>query len=119
VKILNKNDEAPEAPGMLSKHYAPQTPLFFTNDIENFSKKYKDNRIGLILFSKSIEIFSDNWIQCILSPKADLKKAASKLYETLHLLDKMNLDCIIAEQFPDEGLGCVINDKLSRASKND
>jgi L-threonylcarbamoyladenylate synthase len=29
----------------------------------------------------------------------------------------MNLDLIIAEQFPDYGLGLTINDRLNRATK--
>lgn len=118
VTILNKQNDSPDAPGMLSKHYSPKTPLFLTDDIEKMSKKYKNKRIGLILFSNTIEIFPNNWIQRVLSPNADLKEAASKLYDTLHILDKMNLDCILAEKFPDVGMGSVINDKLSRASQN-
>jgi L-threonylcarbamoyladenylate synthase len=35
----------------------------------------------------------------------------------LHRLDKMNLDIIIAQKFPDYGLGKSINDRLTRAAK--
>jgi L-threonylcarbamoyladenylate synthase len=28
IRIANKNNQAPEAPGMLSKHYAPKRKLF-------------------------------------------------------------------------------------------
>lgn len=118
VKLFNKSDEMPEAPGMLSKHYAPQTQLYFTNDLENHKLMFSTKRIGLILFNKSVENLPNNWIEFVLSPKSDLVEAAAQLYSTLHQLDKMNLDCIIAEQFPEDGLGSVINDKLRRASKN-
>lgn len=118
VKLFNKSEEMPEAPGMLSKHYAPQTQLYLTNDLENHKLMFSTKRIGLILYNKSVENLPNKWIEFVLSPKSDLAEAAAQLYSTLHQLDKMNLDCIIAEQFPDVGLGCVINDKLSRASKN-
>lgn len=118
VTLFNKNDKNPEAPGMLSKHYAPTTPLIFTDRIENEFKKFENKTMGLLLFDKTKNNIPYHCIQKILSPKGDLKEAASKLYETLHQLDKMNLDVIIAEHFQDEGLGRVINDKLTRASLN-
>lgn len=118
VKLFNKNDKAPEAPGMLSKHYAPITPLYFTENLETYIHQFRDEKIGLLLFSKAPKNVPKNCVQIILSPNENLKEAASKLYETLHQMDKMNLECIIAEKFPDEGLGKVINDKLVRASNN-
>jgi L-threonylcarbamoyladenylate synthase len=35
----------------------------------------------------------------------------------MHQLDKENLDLIIAEKFPDKGLGKSINDRLKRAAE--
>ena len=35
----------------------------------------------------------------------------------LHKLDRLNLEIIVAERFPDFGLGKSINDRLERASK--
>ncbi len=116
VKLITKNDKTPEAPGMLSKHYAPATPLIFTADIENTIHQYKDKKIGLLLFDKATSTVPKNTIQRVLSSDKNLNEAASILYETLHQLDKMMLDIIIAEQFPETGMGNVINDKLSRAS---
>jgi len=37
------------------------------------------------------------------------------LYDTLHELDKMNFDLIVAEKVPQEGIGKAIHDKLLRA----
>jgi L-threonylcarbamoyladenylate synthase len=34
----------------------------------------------------------------------------------MHELDSRNFDIIIAERFPDYGLGCTINDRLERAT---
>ena len=118
VTIFNKNDTTPQAPGMLSKHYAPTTPLLFTDRSENYFGEFKNKEIGLLLFDKTKKNLPNNCVQKILSHNGNLKEAASNLYETLHELDQMNLDVIIAEHFPDEGLGRVINDKLTRASLN-
>jgi len=117
VTLVNKSDSAPDAPGMLSKHYAPLTPLIFSENIEKYFDQFKNKKIGLLLFNKTIEN-APICSEMILSPSANLKEAASKLYETLHQLDKMKLDIILAEKFPEIGLGMVINDKLARASLN-
>jgi len=45
-----------------------------------------------------------------------MAEAASKLYDAMHDLDHQNLDVIIAERFPDFGLGKSINDRLQRAT---
>jgi len=114
--IATKNETNPDAPGMLSKHYAPVTPTFLTNDIQKSIKIFSDRKIGLLLFDREIpdeEIIH----QEVLSKSRNLKEAAANLYAALHRLDKTNLDIIIAERFPDMGLGRAINDRLERASK--
>ena len=72
--------------------------------------------IGLLLFDQKI---TDETIlfQEILSTTSNLEQAASNLYSALHRLDKLKLDVIIAERFPNAGLGKTINDRLERASK--
>jgi L-threonylcarbamoyladenylate synthase len=116
VKIKNKTDSAPEAPGMLSRHYAPNTTTILENDIEAAIEKLPYQRIGVICFQNKIE-HSNILHQEILSPQGDIAEAASKLYAALHRLDKMNLDIIVAEKFPDYELGKSINDRLERATK--
>ncbi len=115
IQIKNKKENAPDAPGMLSKHYAPATATFLESDVAVFIKNFPEKRIGFLLFDKKIEssIVSH---QEILSEKGDLKEAASNLYAAMHRLDKLDLDMIVAERFPDFGLGRSINDRLERAT---
>ncbi len=47
---------------------------------------------------------------------SNLQEAASKLYDSLHELDHLNLDVIIAEKLPEIGLGNSMNDRLQRAA---
>lgn len=116
LKVKNKNEKAPNAPGMLAKHYAPKTKTFMVNDVEKFINDNKDKRIGVLRFSSAIN-FPAIVHQEVLSKTGDLKEAASKLYTALHKLDNLNLDLIVAETFPDFGLGKSINDRLERATK--
>jgi L-threonylcarbamoyladenylate synthase len=115
IQIKNKKESAPNAPGMLSKHYAPTTTTFLKSDVAKFIKRFPEKRIGLLLFRQKIE--STTVIhQEVLSAKGDLKEAASNLYAAMHRLDAKELDMIVAEQFPDFDLGKSINDRLERAT---
>lgn len=115
IAIKNKKENSPDAPGMLDKHYAPSTRTFLTENISEEIEKHRGKRIGLIVFKSDLKDNSIK-IQIILSEKGDMAEAASKLYDTMHYLDHQNLDVIIAEKFPDFGLGKSINDRLQRAT---
>lgn len=116
VILATSNDKTPSAPGMLSRHYAPSTDTYLTDNVTALLKKFDGKKIGLLLFNK---IINDdiNIVQEVLSENSDLNEAAKGLYAALHRLDQSNLDVIIAEIFPNEGLGKTINDRLKRAIK--
>jgi len=117
ITIKNKKETAPDAPGMLSKHYAPKTKTHLVSDIYAFLKKHPNKKIGLLLFNQRIE--KNEFIhQEILSENGNYKQAAVNLYAAMHRLDKLGLDLIVAERFPDIDLGKSINDRLERATKN-
>lgn len=115
VKVTHNNDKSPIAPGMLSRHYAPNTDTYLSDNIVETLKYYEGKKIGLLLFKNQIH----NKHIChqeVLSCSGNLNEAAKNLYAAMHRLDKNNLDLIIAEKFPDHGLGKTINDKLVRAT---
>ena len=109
-------DNAPIAPGMLSRHYAPTTEIFLTNDVERLIQFYANKKIGVLLFqNRTHQIPIEH--QEVLSDSGNLNEAAKNLYAAMHRLDKLNLDLIIAERLPNVGLGKTMNDKLERATK--
>ena len=116
VTLKNNKDKAPNAPGMLEKHYAPQTKTYLVENIANFIAQHPDQKIGLLLHikePKELEVVKTIY----LTETGDLKEAASKLYSAMHELDKLDLDLIVAQRLPDTGLGKSINDRLERATK--
>ncbi len=116
LKVKNKKEELPNAPGMLARHYAPITKTYLVDDIKGFLANFPNLSVGVLKFTGHIE--SENIKQLeILSKSGDLNEAAANLYNALHKLDKLKLDLIVAERFPDEGLGQSINDRLERAAK--
>lgn len=117
VRLFTKNDTTPQAPGMLSRHYAPKTKLVLTEDVLEIIEENLDKRIGLLLFTEKYS-YPSIINKEILSSSGNLQEAASHLYSSLHRLDFLDLDLIIAERFPDVGLGKSINDRLERGTRS-
>lgn len=115
VAIKNKKEVAPDAPGMLERHYAPSTKTILTNSVLETVKNYPNKRIGVLMFNTAIENTAVS-VQIVLSKNKNMSEAASNLYSALHELDTQDLDVIIAERFPDSDLGKSINDRLQRAT---
>ena len=118
LSISTNSEKSPNSPGMLSRHYAPMTDTYLTNNISDLLKCFEGKKIGLLLFKNRIQ---KNSIihQEILSKSGDFTEAAKNLYAAMHRLDQNKLDVIIAERLPDKGLGKTINDKLERATKKE
>lgn len=113
---VNAGNDAPSAPGMLSRHYAPNTTTILTDNIDVEIEKYLGKRIGILQFKKHSTYPLVSAIET-LSAIGDTEEAAKNLYAAMHKLDQQNLDVIIAEKLPAIGLGLAINDKLERATK--
>lgn len=116
ISSKTKSVATPEAPGMLSKHYSPKTKFIVSTDIAKSIKEHQDKKIGLLLFQKQNFIESNVFCE-ILSNTSDINEAARNLYAAMHVLDAGKFDIIIAEEFPNTGLGISINDRLCRAQE--
>lgn len=91
-----------EAPGQLASHYAPAKPL----RLEALDSAADEFVIG---FGR---IRGDE----SLSASGDLKEAASRLFDLLHLADASAKGRIAVAPVPNQGLGAAINDRLKRAA---
>ena len=103
--------ERPVAPGMHAFHYAPRKPLL-VGSVPSLLQEHTGRRIGVISFSTRHPAA----ISEVLSPEADLHESARELFAAIRRLDASDVDLIIAEIFPEEGLGRAINDRLQRAA---
>jgi L-threonylcarbamoyladenylate synthase len=109
---LSITHDAPDTPGQLKSHYSTRKKLI-VGDVEQLLKQYGDNKIGIISFQRS---YNTNHPQIILSSKGDMAEAASRLFSVMREMDEMNIETILAELVPNEGIGKAINDRLMRAS---
>ncbi len=114
VEIPSLGEGKPSAPGMLPRHYAPQTPIIL-DWIERGPGSYKGKKIGLLVFKKPANDLKYDHLE-VLSKKGDLREAAANLFSAIRRLDALNLDLILAEAVPEVGLGRAIMDRLRRAS---
>ena len=115
VLVRNQAAQTPDAPGMLKKHYAPRTETRLLDGLAELPPTYAPERTGVICFTDAPSTTSFAAVR-ILSERGDYREAAARLYDTLHELDRLGLDLIVALRFPDRDLGRTINDRLERAA---
>lgn len=104
---------SPTAPGQLKSHYATDKQLFI-GDIDELYKVFAEKKIGIISFTKNYQLLDT--LVYPLSPSGNINEAAAGLFNVMRTLDQSNVDIILAEKFPEEGLGKAINDRLARAA---
>lgn len=121
----------PTAPGMLLKHYSPDSPFYL------LSKRVDENLdpitvslpegapVGLIVLAGDPTPAANSLNRLLnrpivarsLSIKGDLNEAAHSLFSTLRELDSLKLGAIFSEPcLEQKGLGYAIADRLRRAA---
>jgi L-threonylcarbamoyladenylate synthase len=114
IELRINQSSNPAAPGQLLSHYAPRKPVF-VGDIDMLVDIHKNEKIGIISFQKPYLGYNiiKTWI---LSDHGNLDEAAVNLFHALREADQSGIQVILAEIFPDKGLGRAINDRLKRAA---
>ena len=114
VIVGTASPEVVHIPGSMKSHYATRTPLKLGSiDLTD----YDLNTTGILSFQKRYDdIPVKN--QLVLSPEGDLREASKNLFAAMRYLDALRLRIILAEEFPEIGLGRAINDRLRRAAIN-
>ncbi|MDC0196196.1 L-threonylcarbamoyladenylate synthase [Gammaproteobacteria bacterium] len=101
------NDSMILSPGMLKRHYAPDTPI----------------RLNATKFSKTESVIGfgpDSPHSALnLSSTGDLIEAAANLFNFMHKLNKPGAKPIAVMPIPEVGLGLAINDRLRRSAANE
>jgi len=102
----DSENDAPLAPGMLSSHYAPRSPLRLN------AREIRADE-ALLAFGPDAPTGAHT---LNLSPAGDLVEAAANLFSHLRALDASGLRAIAVMPIPNEALGEAINDRLARAA---
>lgn len=113
VKIQVNESSNPAAPGMLKSHYSPGRKMIIGDISENL-KELNPETTGILSFMATYDVPEKN--QVVLSPTGDLDEAARNIFSALRKMDQPNIEVILTEFLPQEGLGKAINDRLRRAA---
>jgi L-threonylcarbamoyladenylate synthase len=116
VLLQLQNDARPLAPGMLTRHYSPQTRTLLTRDLPADIEKYKHLKVAVLAFTSFIIDPEKAVEHIVLTNTGDYAEAASNLYAALHRLDQSGANLILCELLPEEGIASAINDRLRRAA---
>jgi L-threonylcarbamoyladenylate synthase len=108
---VQTSSSKPNAPGMLLSHYAPRKPMVL-GDIPILLTQFSSQKIGILSFKEIYPKYNNQ----VLSVNGDLREAAHHLFGALRKLDNENVDVILCELLPEEGLGRAVNDRLRRAA---
>lgn len=112
-KLIKSSSKKIQTAGQLTSHYATNTALYVGN-IEERIKEFSQQKIAIISLN-TYYIGVEKKHHYLLSKEDNLTQAAQHLFSTLQLIDELNYDIILAEEFPNQGLGIAINDRLNRA----
>ena len=106
--------ERPLSPGQFVRHYATRTPLQVQSHAGE-SPPPGAGRVGLLAFTAPSYASRYAALE-VLAPDGRLATAAANLFAALRRLDALGLDLLLAEPFPEEGLGRAIMDRLRRCA---
>jgi L-threonylcarbamoyladenylate synthase len=106
------SDKSAPSPGMLPQHYAPRTPLVIADEIAKWPRA---DRCGLLTLQPHPSAARFAAAE-VLSSSGNLTEAAAHFFAALRRLDATQVERIIAEPFPNRGLGVALNDRLTRAA---
>lgn len=114
-------DQAPRAPGMKYRHYAPDAPFYLVNGTREQvqqlvqEKQEEGLKVGVMTTQENKEFYeADKVIAC--GERSRLETVAAALYDTLRSFNQEDLDIIFGEVFPEHGVGQAIMNRLSKAS---
>jgi L-threonylcarbamoyladenylate synthase len=110
VRLQREAKAGIQAPGMMASHYAPGAAV-------RLDATALELHEALLAFGPVRAKGAEHAVAMLnLSPRGDLREAASNLFAHLQALDRSGAAVIAVEPIPAEGLGEAINDRLARAA---
>lgn len=117
--------EAPKAPGMKYRHYAPKGELTIITGAEERvverinsltrQMQEKGEKVGVIGTSQTIEKYCADSVKCA-GNRGQEETVAKALYRILREFDDEEVTVIYSEGFPENGIGQAIMNRLLKAA---
>lgn len=118
---LVTESEAPKAPGMKYKHYAPNAPVYMIREVADWDQAVawgmaNGKKIGLLADQSILTRFAKETIGYPLTSNHEVAEATRNLFAGLRALDEAKVDLIFVETFPEDGLGMAYMNRLNKAA---
>ena len=124
--LLNADSvQAPKAPGMKYRHYAPKARLFIVEgDLReeilairqlSYAAHRKGKEVGIIATAETLPFYNHGIVKSTGSRENE-KTIAKGLYGVLREFDEENVDTIYSESFAAQGIGKAIMNRLEKAA---
>ena len=123
--ILSDTGEAPKAPGMKYRHYAPKAQLTIVEGVQEdvvkaikqLAYKHKKNgeQVGIIATNETMNSYTNGIVKSI-GARSNENSIAKNLYKVLRAFDEEEVSFIYSEAFDEEGIGYAIMNRLGKAA---
>jgi len=121
-------DFVPKSPGMKYTHYSPRADVIVVSGqdfgrifekVSELARQYRlsNKRVGVLASSETGRGYSADAVFPAGS-RGNLETVAQNLFYGLRFLDDKGVDLIIAEGYPEEGIGLAIMNRLRKAAGN-
>ncbi|WP_455040747.1 L-threonylcarbamoyladenylate synthase [Granulicatella adiacens] len=113
--------EVPKSPGMKYRHYAPQTPvLVLEGTVESFTKAIQEAQnngktVGIMAQNAIVDALESR-VKGIYKMGTNVDAMNRSLFDALRTLDHLELDIILAQSAPEEGVGIAYMNRLKKAA---
>ena len=117
-----EDNKKAKAPGMKYTHYSPDADVYIVsgNREDTISKinslVVENNRRGLKTGVMCLEENKNSYKGEVVSLGSTLEEVGSNLFDVLRQMDKMNIDIVYSEEFPRNGVGQAIMNRLLKSA---
>lgn len=118
---LHNQQAKPKSPGMKYTHYAPDAPLTLVDSnplkLQRLinEKRAEGLRVGVLTTDENKDVYEAD-VVLSMGKREMLDTVAAGLYHALRAFNHENVDIILGEVFPYEGVGVAIMNRLEKAA---
>lgn len=123
--LSETREEAPKAPGMKYRHYAPEAQLMIvegeTREVVKairqiaFEQTRLGYKVGIIATNETADVYTTGVVKSI-GTRSNESSIAKNLYKVLREFDEEKVSYIYSEAFETEGIGNAIMNRLEKAA---
>lgn len=117
--------QTPKAPGLKYTHYAPKAPVVVYEGTPRSiqeairqtaaAETAQGKKVGILATAENAPAYTAGEV-LVAGSRCDLTTVAAALYDALRRFDELQVDLILAEGVPEEGIGLAVMNRLRKAA---